>query len=530
MSDTDTDEPTEALGSTGVSISEPVEEQAEQLTEQQKTIERKTFQQLGLNPWLIDSLRSLSIRQPSEIQQACIPAILKVVQSGFATKADAAAFVAQCTQTAIEFECSVDDFVKLDDNVKQRARMFQPASASPASPELALRDATAVDDNWTEEEKAKAQRSFDLFGRDFAAMASMVATKSAEQCKAFFNNNRRKRDDSSTLLIAEPSKRKTKEKKPSKRKRHSDTIMPLDTITLNTAENHIAIDGSSEQQTGVETTGMETEAEMVDPDGSVEEVESDTWASKDRRKVPQARKTDPGISEDIEKRKQRKVGRKKTLTASGDIDFLRERLQSSVGSIAKQNNAEDQAGATMVARKTISYWSVGERNEFLSALSKFGRSWDMISQSIGSKSAIQVRNYFTNMRQKLDLDALLEKNGHLTEDFPGISQQSAVESEIDEDDYQTRAQESRNSGIGTEIPDGRAVELFQQSAPAPASGIWQSYHPAYMQTNAPIHTANPDDAAVTHAHPASSEYHYAVPPGYTPIMYPVYAAPPEVAQ
>ncbi|KAL2919758.1 putative RNA helicase [Polyrhizophydium stewartii] len=37
---------------------------------------QQSFEAMGLQPWLVDSLRSLSIRGPTEIQQACIPHIL----------------------------------------------------------------------------------------------------------------------------------------------------------------------------------------------------------------------------------------------------------------------------------------------------------------------------------------------------------------------------------------------------------------------------------------------------------------------
>lgn len=39
-----------------------------------------SFANLGLNDWLVDALRTMSIRTPSEIQQACIPPILKGMQ------------------------------------------------------------------------------------------------------------------------------------------------------------------------------------------------------------------------------------------------------------------------------------------------------------------------------------------------------------------------------------------------------------------------------------------------------------------
>ena len=36
-----------------------------------------TFKELGLNSWLVDALKAMSIKFPSEIQKACIPPILK---------------------------------------------------------------------------------------------------------------------------------------------------------------------------------------------------------------------------------------------------------------------------------------------------------------------------------------------------------------------------------------------------------------------------------------------------------------------
>ena len=38
---------------------------------------RKSFEDLGLNKWIIETLQNVSITRPSEIQEACIPAILQ---------------------------------------------------------------------------------------------------------------------------------------------------------------------------------------------------------------------------------------------------------------------------------------------------------------------------------------------------------------------------------------------------------------------------------------------------------------------
>ena len=70
-------------------------------------------------------------------------------------------------------------------------------------------------------------------------------------------------------------------------------------------------------------------------------------------------------------------------------------------------------GAESQPRKTISYWSVSERADFMRLLPIHGKNFEAIAQDIQTKSAIQVRNYFHNSRKKLNLDAVLEKGGHV---------------------------------------------------------------------------------------------------------------------
>ncbi|KAI8910977.1 hypothetical protein EDD86DRAFT_246323 [Gorgonomyces haynaldii] len=171
---------------------------------------------------------------------------------------------------------------------------------------------------WSEEEKARALRGFELFGRDFANIATIVQSKSEEECKAFFSEVRRKEKTSG------PG-RKPKESKGEKR--------------------------------GPKPKKKEEVVEEGDPEGK-------------KRKKPE---------EEGEKRKRK-----------------------------KKNEDGEQEGATGDAapRKTISYWSVAEKAEFLKLFAKFGQDWDNIAKALGTKSAIQVRNYYTNSRAKLQLDQI----------------------------------------------------------------------------------------------------------------------------
>lgn len=38
--------------------------------------ESSTFNDLGIDPWLIESLHAMQIKKPTEIQRACIPPVL----------------------------------------------------------------------------------------------------------------------------------------------------------------------------------------------------------------------------------------------------------------------------------------------------------------------------------------------------------------------------------------------------------------------------------------------------------------------
>ncbi|KAJ3296004.1 hypothetical protein HK104_002085 [Borealophlyctis nickersoniae] len=69
------------------------------------SVKQQSFADLGLSPWLINALRSLSIRNPSEIQASCIPPILQgkdVVGSAKTGSGKTAAFALPILQKLAE--------------------------------------------------------------------------------------------------------------------------------------------------------------------------------------------------------------------------------------------------------------------------------------------------------------------------------------------------------------------------------------------------------------------------------------------
>ncbi|RUP44081.1 hypothetical protein BC936DRAFT_149967 [Jimgerdemannia flammicorona] len=57
-----------------------------------------------------------------------------------------------------------------------------------------------------------------------------------------------------------------------------------------------------------------------------------------------------------------------------------------------------------------SYWSVSEKSDFLKYLAVHGKSWDALAAVMKSKTAIQVRNYYQNNLDKLDLERIVNEH------------------------------------------------------------------------------------------------------------------------
>ncbi|KAI8806273.1 hypothetical protein BJ742DRAFT_817209 [Cladochytrium replicatum] len=100
--------------------------------------------------------------------------------------------------------------------------------------------------------------------------------------------------------------------------------------------------------------------------------------------------------------------------ALGTLSPLQPQFTSSGQGQPSTNGAATSAGA----RKTGSYWTVSEKERFTKSLAIYGRDWDAIARSIGSKSSVQARNFFNSSRKKMRLDELLADHGHSVEDEP----------------------------------------------------------------------------------------------------------------
>lgn len=220
---------------------------------------------------------------------------------------------------------------------------------------------------WNSDEVSRALRGFELFGhRDLATISSMLPNKSEDQCREFYAIYRKRMEVSANSgnvtnlgIHLKKGITGTGSKRGPKPKRNTNDIV------------QVSLD--------------------LKADGDLVVSELDIIK---KRKLK---------DEDSEK----KIKKKK----KHDID-------APIGATlnAQSPTVTDMDGADIsgqdASRKTISYWSVQERSDFLRLLAENGRGWESISKALGTKSVIQVRNYFHNSRAKLGLDNILRENGH----------------------------------------------------------------------------------------------------------------------
>jgi Myb-like DNA-binding domain len=200
---------------------------------------------------------------------------------------------------------------------------------------------------WSSEEVAKAQRGLELVGRDYAAISALLEDKTEEQCRLFFEADRRKKTTKPNGPGRKPKKRGPKPKTP-----------------LSASPSFKKM---SELQDGFDFGALDSDSAQV--------------VLKDEKK----RKGDDNVE---------KKARKKKKSEVPDIP--------EVVDPALVGTPQDPA----LQRKTISYWSVAERAEFIKQFTLLGKNWEAISRSLGTKSTIQVRNYYHNSRHKLKLDLI----------------------------------------------------------------------------------------------------------------------------
>ncbi|CAO3606804.1 unnamed protein product [Mucor fragilis] len=343
-----------------------------------------------------------------------------------------------------------------DDDDDERANLSSGASASGST-------------KWSEREREMAIEAFKQHGRDFVQVASLIQTKTEEQCRNFYHNFKRR--FGANAFNEEQARPVEPIQVPA-----TASPAPMVTSPVQTAVHHqvVALSGrtdlkAEEEDAAAALVGMfqmgantpreeltsrsrtsSSHEENVTPMNSVPAATTaaaaaaTTTAIAPQPAVMTSSSSNPTSSSalayntpsQLQQQQQRRRRVRSTSSRSEsvpddasssewpDSDFAARAGPSAgpgvvgsavahTGSGATAANAPNAAAGRKLGRTTTvadarrptysSYWSVSERNEFSRYLTMYGRDWEKVANAMKSKTMIQVRNFYANNEEKLNL-------------------------------------------------------------------------------------------------------------------------------
>ncbi|KAI9319191.1 hypothetical protein BX666DRAFT_2025513 [Dichotomocladium elegans] len=244
---------------------------------------------------------------------------------------------------------------------------------------------------WTEKDKQAAVEAFKQHGRNFVHVASLVGTKTEDQCRNFYHNFKRKYgpnafDEESDISLVATSE--------------GETLAPLASGVLKADEQDVAatLMGMSEIEAAKPVSGHIRTMSTQFEDQKISESSSDSGVRQQHRRA----RTSSG-----------KVIDKSMLEEWMDAEFSGRNSTIANGATGRRSGriASTSLSCDTPRRPAYSsYWSVSERKDFLQLLEKYGRDWDKLSSALVTKTAIQVRNFYMNNNDKMQLDKIVKRH------------------------------------------------------------------------------------------------------------------------
>ncbi|KAF8936247.1 hypothetical protein BGZ58_004417 [Dissophora ornata] len=297
---------------------------------------------------------------------------------------------------------------------EQSLEILPPTTATPAPSGPA---------RWTPAEHTKCIAALKKYGRDFEAVANAVGTKTVDQCKNYCFNYKRRfgvsaLDDANSLDLSELGEEGEDkdgtgagvEKNKARKGRSANPVSvsapgtPSSTTAGVTKDGATTPAGRRRAKPIVQDT-VKDDAAKPPSEKAINVEESESAGDKKRRKRVASKSEASGTPTEV------------VPTPAASLRALYSRdlpSESSSPSLPAPPQAEDAPSPGVVsvdgsARKSAfsSYWSRQERIDFVRLLSVHGKDWEKISKALKTKTAIQVRNHYSNNAEKLAADGVI---------------------------------------------------------------------------------------------------------------------------
>ncbi|XP_026535998.1 REST corepressor 1 isoform X4 [Notechis scutatus] len=252
---------------------------------------------------------------------------------------------------------------------------------------------TPFPDEWTVEDKVLFEQAFSFHGKTFHRIQQMLPDKSIASLVKFYYSWKKTR--TKTSVMDRHARKQKREREESE-----------DEIEEANGNNPIDIEVEQNKESKKEIPPVETIPQ-------IKKEKHSTQAAKNRAK----RKPPKGMflsQEDVEAVSANATAAT-TLLRQLDMELVS--IKRQIQNIKQTNSSLkekleggiEQYRLPEVTSKFNARWTTDEQLLAVQAIRKYGRDFQAISDVIGNKSVVQVKNFFVNYRRRFNIDEVLQE-------------------------------------------------------------------------------------------------------------------------
>uniref|UniRef100_A0A8B9SLR9 REST corepressor 1 n=3 Tax=Anatidae TaxID=8830 RepID=A0A8B9SLR9_ANAPL len=272
---------------------------------------------------------------------------------------------------------------------------------------------TPFPDEWTVEDKVLFEQAFSFHGKTFHRIQQMLPDKSIASLVKFYYSWKKTR--TKTSVMDRHARKQKREREESE-----------DEMEEANGNNPIDIEVEQNKESKKEVPPAETVPQV--------KKEKHSTQAKNRAK----RKPPKGMflsQEDVEAVSANATA---ATTVLRQLDMELVSIKRQIQNIKQTNSALkekleggiEQYRLPEVVQKFNARWTTDEQLLAVQAIRKYGRDFQAISDVIGNKSVVQVKNFFVNYRRRFNIDEVLQEweAEHGKEETNGTNSQKPVKS------------------------------------------------------------------------------------------------------
>ncbi|XP_029453850.1 REST corepressor 1 isoform X1 [Rhinatrema bivittatum] len=253
---------------------------------------------------------------------------------------------------------------------------------------------TPFPDEWTVEDKVLFEQAFSFHGKTFHRIQQMLPDKSIASLVKFYYSWKKTRTKTSVM-----DRHARKQKR--EREESEDEMEEANGTTANSVET--------------ETDPNKEPKKEVPKNDTIPHVKKEKHPSQAKNRAK--RKPPKGMFLSQEDVQAVSANATAASTVLRQLDMELVSIKRQIQNIKQTNSAlkekleggVDEYRLPEVVQKFNARWTTDEQLLAVQAIRKYGRDFQAISDVIGNKSVVQVKNFFVNYRRRFNIDEVLQE-------------------------------------------------------------------------------------------------------------------------